>query len=61
MEDDDFLKAFKKANFKMKVEVFSGGHQTPPFTIKTMTDQIDRVLETGVGIPDLRSPSAMIS
>ena len=51
--DYDFLKAFKKANFKMKVEVFSGGHQTPPFTIKTMTDQIDRVLETGVGIPDL--------
>ena len=51
--DYEFLKEFKKRGIKIKVEVFSAGHQTPPFTVKTMNDQIDRVLETGVGMPDL--------
>lgn len=51
--DYDFLKEFKKRGIKMKVEVFSAGHQAPPFTVKTMNDQIDRILETGAGLPDL--------
>ena len=52
-EDPAFLKAFKKRGLTMEVEIFCGGRGHPPFTAKSMTDQIDKILETGAGVPDL--------
>ena len=51
--DYEFLKELSKLGLKMKAEIFASAHQNRPYTVQFMHEQIDRILELGLGAADL--------